>query len=225
MSQPASKEPSMDEILSSIRQIIADDDAASAARAQQAPTRPAAPVITTAARPSAPKTAAGASHDKPLALNESQIVSAKVMPIEDDLDDLVAAAEQTHGGRATQFVIPNDVSYDREETPEPAAAPRAEPKPMETVVKAQASSPSPLPDPSLSADLADQLLTPAADMATRSAFSQLNAVALPGKQRSVEDLIREMLRPMLKTWLDENLPGMVERMVQREIERISRNGR
>ena len=66
--------------------------------------------------------------------------------------------------------------------PEPAAETRAEAKPMENEVKAQASSPSPLPDPSLSSDLADQLLAPAADMATRSAFQHLNAVALPGMQ-------------------------------------------
>lgn len=217
----------MDEILSSIRQIIADDDAASAARAQQPAPRPSAPVINAAARPAAskPPAAANEAKEKPLALTESQIVSAKVMPVEDDLDDLVAAAETIHGGRAAQLVIPNDVSYDRDEMPEPAAETRAEAKPMENEVKAQASSPSPLPDPSLSSDLADQLLAPAADMATRSAFQHLNAVALPGKQRSVEDLIRDMLRPMLKTWLDENLPGMVERMVQKEIERITRNGR
>lgn len=39
---------------------------------------------------------------------------------------------------------------------------------------------------------------------------------------TVEDLVIESLKPMLKEWLDENLPQIVERKVQREIERISR---
>ena len=40
--------------------------------------------------------------------------------------------------------------------------------------------------------------------------------------RNLEDIVKEMLRPMLKEWLDKNLPPMVERYVEREIVRLTR---
>ncbi|MFV0644109.1 MAG: DUF2497 domain-containing protein [Sphingomonadaceae bacterium] len=40
-------------------------------------------------------------------------------------------------------------------------------------------------------------------------------------ETSLEGLVREMLRPMLAEWLDKNLPGMVENMVRDEISRIA----
>lgn len=38
---------------------------------------------------------------------------------------------------------------------------------------------------------------------------------------TVEDLALEALRPMLKEWLDRNLPGIVERLVEREVKKLS----
>jgi cell pole-organizing protein PopZ len=40
--------------------------------------------------------------------------------------------------------------------------------------------------------------------------------------RTVEQFIEDIARPMLKEWLDENLPAIVERLVQKEIQKISR---
>lgn len=37
---------------------------------------------------------------------------------------------------------------------------------------------------------------------------------------TIEDLVLETLRPMLREWVDANMPGMVERMVAREISKI-----
>ena len=82
--------------------------------------------------------------------------------------------------------------------------------------------PSPLPDPTLSADIAEELLEPATKAAVRSTFSRLNGLSAVAPGITLEDLIRDMMRPMLKEWLDENLPAVVERMVEKEIERVSR---
>ncbi len=38
---------------------------------------------------------------------------------------------------------------------------------------------------------------------------------------SVEDLVMEALKPMLKDWLDTNLPNIVERIVEREVRKLS----
>ncbi|MPZ32736.1 MAG: DUF2497 domain-containing protein [Rhodospirillales bacterium] len=45
-------------------------------------------------------------------------------------------------------------------------------------------------------------------------------VGIGGK--TVEELVKETLRPMLKEWLDHNLPQLVERYVEREIVRLTR---
>lgn len=39
--------------------------------------------------------------------------------------------------------------------------------------------------------------------------------------QTVEDLVQEALRPMLKSWLDANLPSLVERIVEKEVRRLS----
>jgi uncharacterized protein len=44
----------------------------------------------------------------------------------------------------------------------------------------------------------------------------------PGSSRTVEDLVREAIEPMLKQWLDANLSRIVERMVREAIERVVR---
>jgi cell pole-organizing protein PopZ len=43
-----------------------------------------------------------------------------------------------------------------------------------------------------------------------------------GSSRSVEDVVREAVEPMLKQWLDANLSRIVERMVREAIERVVR---
>jgi len=44
------------------------------------------------------------------------------------------------------------------------------------------------------------------------------AIGRPGL--TLEDLVREELRPLLKSWLDSNLPALVERIVRAEIQRV-----
>jgi cell pole-organizing protein PopZ len=43
-----------------------------------------------------------------------------------------------------------------------------------------------------------------------------------GSGRTVEQFVEDIARPMLKEWLDEHLPQVVERLVQKEIQKISR---
>src|SRR5690554_3156024 len=86
MNQPASKEPTMDEILSSIRQIIADDDEAAA---QKMPVAKAGPKPVAAAQPEpapAPVDIDPFDDDEddvvePLALSPEQIVEEAPMAV------------------------------------------------------------------------------------------------------------------------------------------------
>jgi cell pole-organizing protein PopZ len=112
-----------------------------------------------------------------------------------------------------QIIADDDASTAPAPAPKPAA-----PRPAASVARA-----APMPDPTLSNDIADQLLEPATDAAVMGAMSRLGSLADTGiGSMTIEAMIRQMLKPMLKDWLDENLPSMVERLVEREISRISR---
>lgn len=42
---------------------------------------------------------------------------------------------------------------------------------------------------------------------------------------TLEDITRDLLRPMLRQWIDENVPRLVERLVEKELEKLSRRVR
>lgn len=239
MNKPAPKEPSMDEILSSIRQIIADDDAAGV---QRRPTIQSAPPPMEAA-PARPlgQTADRDLNDmlddiEPLALSPSQIVDEEDSVEGFSFDSILADTESEEG--APNLVEAEDVAFDAEDdlpsfdplpTPEPepapapepivARAPIAEPRPQPRPIIAEAA---PLPDPTLTSDMAEELLEPATKAAVRSSIGKLSALGIGNPGLTLEAMMRDMLRPMLKEWLDENLPSVVERMVEKEISRVSR---
>jgi cell pole-organizing protein PopZ len=243
MNKPASKEPSMDEILSSIRQIIADDSAPAA--------QP--PVLDAAAPASEPPSEADAeddfmagfaANDVPLALSASQIVQAPApaptAAAEEPDDDFKGLMDEAAGLEADRegepaFVDPEDISFvsDVEEPTAPPVevAPPPPPRPAATAAREEfapvrprpsTAQAAPMPDPDLSRDIAEQLLEPTVGAAVRSNFAKLNNLGLGNSGLTIEAMMREMLRPMLKEWLDEHLPTVVERMVEREISRISR---
>lgn len=42
---------------------------------------------------------------------------------------------------------------------------------------------------------------------------------------TLEDITRDLLRPMLRQWIDDNVPRLVERLVEKELEKLSRKVR
>jgi cell pole-organizing protein PopZ len=224
MTQPAkSQEPSMEEILASIRRIIADDDAnKTAPRPAEPPPQAVAPAP--AARPAPPPQAPPPPpRMAPPEPSIDEAVAADPEPmaeVEDQASDILDLTEQMEAPMpapapkaAAQFRTIDgsfDVSYD-EEKPAP-------PMP-ESPRRAFVSDDSP---PPRIEERSNQLLSGVTSAAVDSAFNTLAQTVLVQNARTLEDLVREMLRPMLKAWLDDNLPGMVERLVRAEIERVSR---
>ena len=186
----------MEEILASIRRIIADDEPANettesrqdnvaTAResAAQAPPRPSA----------APSHAAPMSPPPRIAAADA---AASTPPMtEEEIDSMLAHLRGTPR--------------------QPSAAPaRTE--------AAAASEPAPALDAPRAAVEERGLLSPATTAAVDAAFDTLARTAQSRNGPTLEEVVSELLRPMLKTWLDENLPDMVERLVRAEIERVSR---
>jgi hypothetical protein len=200
----------MEEILASIRRIIADDDASKTAPRPAEPPQAAAPAP--AARP-APLPSARVTPPEPSLDDEA--VAADPEPVADaedqsadilDLTEQMATPAPPPANPAPQFRTIDgsfDVSYEDEKP----AAPMPEPRRAFDDSHAEERS---------------QLLSNSTSAAVDSAFNTLAQTVLVQNARTLEDLVREMLRPMLKAWLDDNLPGMVERLVRAEIERVSR---
>ncbi len=73
----------------------------------------------------------------------------------------------------------------------------------------------------------ERLVSDVAALAAATAFGRLAALPPARREpplvggRPLEEIVRELLRPLLQIWLDENLPGIIERLVQAEIARIS----
>jgi uncharacterized protein len=225
MTQAAkAQEPSMEEILASIRRIIADDDVTRSPPSEAPPPPRAAavpPRLATPPRPAAPPPAAAF----PPAPDEAAVKQAEI-------DAMLAKLQATSTENTPEAEEPaSDILDLTEQMTAPAFGPRStagqsdamfeesfrpEPEPAPTAPQVRPSFPE-------RRDRSEQgLMSTATSAAVDSAFNTLAQTVLVQNGRTLEDLVREMLRPMLKTWLDDNLPGMVERLVRAEIERVSR---
>ena len=239
MTQPAKvQEPSMEEILASIRRIIADDEAKPAAAEKPAsPPVAAKPAVMKDIPPSAiapaPKPVAAPKPAPPPPAPAPEPVASNN---QDDIDAMLAsldAATPEADIRPAQPEPEADVFEltDEMAVPEPAppAATFSKVEPQDDIEFTEATKASrrqPAYEPPFeSAAPTRPILSHSTVSAVESAFNSLANTVLSNNARTLEDLVKEMLRPMLKSWLDDNLPGLVERIVKAEIERVSRGGR
>jgi hypothetical protein len=221
------QEPSMEEILASIRRIIADDDASKTPK----PPEPAAAVP---GRPAPPPRAPGLppAPPPPAVANSQDAVDAMLAKAEPpragdvlDLTEAMAAPAPDQEPAPTFRTIDaaSDVIF-TERAPdapvEPAVRIIEEPRRPAAQTPAPASPPKPIPIPTPALDRG--LISNSTMSAVDSAFNSLAQTVIGQNARTLEDLVKEMLRPLLKSWLDDNLPSLVERIVRAEIERVSR---
>jgi uncharacterized protein len=226
----AAHEPSMEEILASIRQIISEDGeqaegeaepsqgqgASAAAQAVDVAAEPEEIEATVSAAAPAPPLSADATEDaaQPSYEEASPLAAAPASPPEQP------RLEPTLRRQAAQSPVdqPSQPSAGAAQQYSTAAKPAPE-------APRQAAMGSGLPAAASMPSGNDRLLSPQADASVSGAFSALAHTILAQNARTLEDLVSEMLRPMLKDWLDDNLPPLVERLVKEEIERVSRGRR
>jgi len=187
----------MEEILASIRRIIADDDATKAAKPPAAGLPPAPP----------PAAMANSQNDVDAMLAQDEPPAAAPASDVLDLTEAMAAPAEEPEPEATFRTIDaaSDVVFtDR--------APDPPPEPARIIEEPRGPPPA----------LDSALISGSTMAAVNSAFNSLAHTVIGQNARTLEDLVKEMLRPMLKSWLDDNLPGLVDRIVRAEIERVSR---
>jgi uncharacterized protein len=193
----------MEEILASIRRIIADDDPA-----RSAPLPAAEP------QSAQPNSAAAVPAPEPAMPAEAEA----------EINAMIAQLQAASSRQAAATAAPSrvDVLDLTEEQVAPPAASGGRPD-SPSREAAQSSVTRASEEPRRSSRESDRgLVSAATSAAVDSAFGTLAQTVLVQNARTLEDLVREMLRPMLKTWLDDNLPSLVERLVRAEIERVAR---
>ena len=198
MTDQSAQEPTMEEILASIRRIISEDDA---------PAAEAAPEV--APEPFAAPAPAPEPEPTPVALVEETPPAPEPAPVEEDVLDLT----EVYQAPAAETIGDLDVSTPEPE-PEPYTSAYAAPEP----VAAAPASYDALVGESASASAASAFAGLAASFARPEPVAETG-----GTGPTVDELARALLRPMLKDWLDANLPGIVEAAVRKEVERIARS--
>ncbi|MFK3891038.1 DUF2497 domain-containing protein [Sphingomonas sp. NPDC079357] len=197
-----SGEPSMEDILASIKRVIKEGDAPAPRRAP-----PPAPVTRDDDEP---------VRDQILELNEPLGAPEPVAPPPASFAPprMAEAFEE----RIAPSVAP---------APAPAAASPAgvTPAPLpEPAPVAAAPTSAPVPEPARDDPPVVSAATVQATRGALGALSKLIVKPEPDGDGTLEGLVREMLRPMLSDWLDQNLPQLVEQMVAREIAKITKQG-
>ncbi len=235
----------MEEILASIRRIIADDEtkpagtqAAAAPKVEPPPAPPKAstPVRTPPRVPPAEVAAAPkpvAAPPPPAAKNSQEDIDAMLAGLDADTSEAEIRAQEPPSDvfeLTEQMAISEEPPVSHQPLSHQQTASFRQVDPQDDL---EFSEPRPvarnyqtptMDPPSFAADEppARTLMSSSTMASVESAFNTLANTVLSNNARTLEDLVKEMLRPMLKSWLDDNLPNMVERIVRAEIERVSR---
>jgi cell pole-organizing protein PopZ len=223
------KDPSMDEILGSIRRIITEDNAQSG--------HPVEPSEKTS----------GAEEEDILELTDVLDTAVEpeprrepiLKPVETvaPIGDADAPEERREPVLGIHSPAPS--------TEQESATPILETPPLEPAVPAEApdaagtlpqeeepamatSDESGAPPVDQPASGGETVLSDTTSSATTAALDELNRamdekvgrLRLGEGDATVSDIVKELMRPMLREWIDENLPVIVERLVRREIQKL-----
>lgn len=207
-SSSAQREPSMEEILASIRRIIEDSDqsrkGADAAEetltAANADVRAFSRELREAPEQPAPKPE----------IDEDPVAASPEAPSTDAED--VGLAGSTSAPEIELGDAEDDFTVDLEEE-------------LDIDVPLQAANTT-HPSGTLGETAADpvSIVSAATGRQVAASFGELTDAFAASRRRSFDEMAEEMLRPMLQDWLDNNLPTLVEKLVREEIERIARGG-
>lgn len=208
MSDPKAgqNEPTMEEILASIRRIISEDGADTAAP----------PAEELAAPPPAPEPEP--EPDPMMAMPDPEPEPEPEAAFEPE--PMMMAPEPEPEPEPMMSAADPEPAYEPPPPPRRAAAPppRMQAQPREDILE--------LTD--VVRDEVEGLVSPPIASRAAAHLGQLsNAVAgsramgLGNSQRTLEELVKELLRPMLKEWLDAHLATIVQRIVEREVARLT----
>jgi len=204
------REPTMEEILASIRRIISDDEESAEEGEEEAPEEVAEEAEPVEEEPVAEEPVAEEPvEEEPVDDDDDVLELTEVAPDIDDVPELEPGLDSAMDG-----------SLEDEGDPVPVDD-------FDSMVVAQPTpTPAPVQAAPPAADLHTLLSDQAADITTETfsgltgAVSAARGMPMGYAHQTLEELVKTLLRPMLKEWLDENLPSLVERLVEKEIVKL-----
>lgn len=204
MTDQTAQEPTMEEILASIRRIISEDDAPAETAAAPAP-EPEPDAMSPAMMDVTPEM------QEPVASEEDvlELTETYEAPVAESIGDLeVSPAEpEPFPVSESAFETPEIHTPEHPSTPAPSSG-------YDTLVGDAAAASAASAFAGLAASFQKPEPAPAAARGPDLSFASGS---------TIEAMVAEMLRPMLKDWLDANLPGIVQTEVRKEVERIARS--
>ena len=204
MSDDGQQEPSMEDILASIRKILSEDKEGGEGAVEAAPADDSAPEPVPEPEPEQDVEEDDGPGLAPLLAEDDDDPEPDPAPLEAQLDSL---------GLTDPMMLEEQVQEEAidEPMPEPAAV----------------SPPQGIPEQPYQPYDQEGLVADPVEHSSGSHIAQLaqavaqeRALTLGNQGITMEQLVREICTPVLKHWLDHNLPHMVERIVGQEIERI-----
>ena len=195
------QDPSIEEILESIRQIINEDGDAPADKGG-ADLRPKNDPL----HPGGMLNALSEDEDKSDLTLKGEAEDASAVGVL-DLTDKVESLNEAEINLGEDLMNPN---YDPDPPP---------------VIDLQEATAMTADDDSLLSDRTAEAAT--AEMAKLLAGNVAVERDEPARvgRVTLEDIARDLMRPLIKTWLDENLPRVIDRVVTRELEKLARRAR
>jgi cell pole-organizing protein PopZ len=186
-------EPSIEEILSSIRDIISDDD-----EEEKKPEE----------EPAAEEPQESEPEEDVLELTDvaDDEVDVDAMFDEEDNDDPLAGIDLNHPDDDDLEIFESEV--------------QEEDNSINDVVESLDNEPETKPEPAEDDALLNQAAS-TATVSSMARLAENIAVSRTASGTTLEDIVRQLLRPMLKEWLDDNLPDVIERLVAKELERLA----
>lgn len=217
------REPSMEEILASIRRIIEDSDNAHVPGGAGPTSEAGAPVAGDPVHAVDPHIDEGEPDDIDAFRSELSAMEQETEPRDEPAAEAPPAVRGAFASHRADETAPELHS-----APEPVAFEPARPSArQETAV----SRPQPDHAPEAYRPAAGEavartsIISDTAGRQVAAAFEELQDAFASSQRRSFDDIAEDLLRPMLQDWLDNNLPVLVERLVREEIERVARGSR
>jgi uncharacterized protein len=215
-------EPSMEEILSSIRRIISDEDAEGADDAN-----------------AAEQAGSGATQARAESFEED-VQTFETPGDEGDSDDVLELTRMVRESGEVVDLKAGTGNRDEVDADGPSRVEEQEEAELTPPEDAAAEESDSMTDEHINredeatvyakqSDVDELVSVTAASAASGSIAKLTSAFRTPAEEsiadtdgRTMEQFAEDIMRPMLKEWLDEHLPPMIERIVEKEIRKIAR---
>lgn len=216
------REPSMEEILASIRRIIEDSDVSRKGQNEPGAFTPAGDRTAEPADIAAFRTGLHEQSRLETAVSEDPEQFGAASGYHPAADRSASAALTAEPSPAAGFSFSTPASLRSEQAvPQPADEIEME-LDIESFEEAAAQDDANSGDDEPLGDLRQSILSETTGRQVAASFGELSDALAARSRKSYDQIAEEMLRPMLQDWLDNNLPHLVEKLVREEIERIAR---